>query len=161
MKTVGVLIAVALALALQTTLAQLLVGGTAAIDLVLVAVVAVALTTGPVGGMLAGSVAGLIQDSLSTGVLGIGGLVAGAISQQFILTSALPRFLMFVGATIAHAALFMGLNMGLGLRTFPSPWKAVASQAVGNAVVGMVAFAIMEALPGVIERRRAGRRPRG
>jgi hypothetical protein len=55
----------------------------------------------------------------------------------------------------------MGLNMGLGLRTFPSPWKAVASQAVGNAVVGMVAFAIMEALPGVIERRRAGRRPRG
>ena len=74
MKAVGVLIAVALALALQTTLAQLLVGGTAAIDLVLVAVVAVALTTGPVGGMLAGSVAGLIQDSLSTGVLGIGGL---------------------------------------------------------------------------------------
>jgi rod shape-determining protein MreD len=136
-KTVGVLIAVALALALQTTLAQLLVGGSAAIDLVLVAVVAVALATGPVSGMLAGSVAGLIQDSLSTGVLGIGGLaksiigfLVGAISQQFILTSALPRFLMFVAATAAHAAIFMGLNMGLGLRTFPSPWKAVASQAV-------------------------------
>ena len=68
MKAVGVLTAIALALALQTTLAQLLVGGTAAIDLVLVAVVSVALTTGPVSGMLAGSVAGLIQDSLSTGV---------------------------------------------------------------------------------------------
>jgi hypothetical protein len=53
------------------------------------------------------------------------------------------------------------LNVGLGLRAFPSPWKAVASQAVGNAVVGMVAFAIIEALPGVIERRRMGRRPRG
>ena len=168
MKTVGVLIAVALALALQTTLAQLLVGGSAAIDLVLVAVVAVALTTGPVSGMLAGSVAGLIQDSLSTGVLGIGGLaksvigfLVGAISQQFILTSALPRFLMFVGATAAHAALFMGLNVGLGLRAFPSPWKAVASQAVGNAVVGIIAFAIIEAFPGVMERRRMGRRPRG
>ena len=136
MRAVGGLIAVALALALQTTLAKLLVGGSAAIDLVLVAVVSVALTTGPVGGMLAGSMAGLIQDSLSTGVLGIGGLaksvigfLAGAISQQFILTSALPRFLMFVGATVAHAALFMGLNVGLGLRAFPSPWKAVASQA--------------------------------
>ena len=168
MRAVGGLIAVALALALQTTLAKLLVGGSAAIDLVLVAVVSVALTTGPVGGMLAGSMAGLIQDSLSTGVLGIGGLaksvigfLAGAISQQFILTSALPRFLMFVGATVAHAALFMGLNVGLGLRAFPSPWKAVASQAVGNAVVGMVAFAIIEALPGVMERRRMGRRPRG
>ena len=168
MRAVGGLIAVALALALQTTLAKLLVGGSAAIDLVLVAVVSVALTTGPVGGMLAGSMAGLIQDSLSTGVLGIGGLaksvigfLAGAISQQFILTSALPRFVMFVGATVAHAALFMGMNVGLGLRAFPSPWKAVASQAVGNAVVGMVAFAIIEALPGVIERRRMGRRPRG
>jgi rod shape-determining protein MreD len=167
-KTVGGLIAVSLALALQTTLAKLLVGGSAAIDLVLIAVVAVALTTGPVGGMFAGSVAGLIQDSLSTGVLGIGGLaksvigfLAGAIGQQFILTSALPRFLMFLSATVAHAALFMGLNVGLGLRAFPSPWKAVASQAVGNAVVGVVAFAILEALPGVVERRRAGRRPRG
>jgi hypothetical protein len=89
------------------------------------------------------------------------GFLAGAIGQQFILTSALPRFLMFVGATVAHAALFMGLNVLLGLRTFPSPWKAVASQAVGNAVVGVVAFAIIEAVPGVMERRRAGRRPRG
>jgi rod shape-determining protein MreD len=166
-KAVGVLVAVALALALQTTLAQLVVGGTAAIDLVLVAVVSVALTTGPVTGMLAGSIAGIIQDSLSTGVVGIGGLaksvigfLVGAVSQQFILTSALPRFLMFVGSTVVHAAIFMGLNVVLGLRTFSDPWKAVASQAVGNAVVGMVAFAIIEALPGIIERRRAGRRSR-
>jgi rod shape-determining protein MreD len=166
-KAAGVLVAVALALALQTTLARLVVGGSAAIDLVLVAVVAVALTTGPVSGMLAGSAAGLIQDSLSTGVLGIGGLaksvigfVVGAISQQFILTSPPARFLMFVSATVMHAALFMGLNVMLGLRTFPSPWKAVASQAVGNALVGTIAFALVEALPGAIERRRAGRRPR-
>ena len=168
MRAAGVLVAVALALALQTTLARLVVGGSAAIDLVLVAVVSVALTTGPVSGMLAGSMAGLIQDALSSGVLGIGGLAkatigfaAGAIGQQFILTSTLPRMVMFLGATVAHAALFMGLYVALGLRMFPSPWKAVASQAVGNAIVGMVAFAIMEALPGFLERRRAGRRPRG
>jgi rod shape-determining protein MreD len=167
-RIAGVLITVALALALQTTLAKLLVGGTVAIDLVLVAVVSVALATGPVSGMLAGSVAGLIQDALSSGVLGIGGLaksvigfVTGAIGQQFILTSAFARFLMFVGATAAHAALFMGLYVVLGLRMFPSPWKAVASQAVGNAIVGVIGFAIIESLPGIIERRRAGRRPRG
>ncbi len=74
MKALGVLIAIALALALQTTLARFVVGGSTAVDLVLVAVVAVALTIGPVGGMLAGSAAGLIQDSLSSGVIGIGGL---------------------------------------------------------------------------------------
>jgi rod shape-determining protein MreD len=162
------LIAVALALALQTTLAQFLVGGSVAIDLVLVAVVSVALTMGPVSGMLTGTVAGLIQDSLSSGVLGIGGLaksvigfVAGVVGQQFILTATLPRFAMFIGATVAHSALFMGLYVGLGQKMFPAPWKAVASQAIGNAVVGVVAFAIMDAFPGFMERRRAGRRPRG
>jgi rod shape-determining protein MreD len=166
-RTAGVLIAIALALALQTTLARFVVGGTTAIDLVLVAVVYIALTSGPVSGMLAGSLAGLIQDQLSTGVPGIGGLaksivgfVAGAIGQQFIVTAALPRLVMFVGATAAYQALFMGLYVVLGLRSFPSPWKAIATQALGNAVVGMIAFTIVEAFPGVVERRRAGRRPR-
>ena len=167
MRTAGVLIAIALALALQTTLARFVVGGTTAIDLVLVAVVYIALTSGPVSGMLAGSVAGLIQDQLSTGVLGIGGLaksivgfVVGAIGQQFIVTAALPRLVTFVGATAAYQALFMGLYVVLGLRSFPSPWKAIATQALGNAVVGMIAFTIIEALPGVMERRRIGRRSR-
>ena len=167
MRTAGVLIAIALALALQTTLAPFVVGGTTAIDLVLVAVVYIALTGGPVSGMLAGSVAGLIQDQLSTGVLGIGGLaksivgfVVGAIGQQFIVTAALPRLVTFVGATAAYQALFMGLYVVLGLRSFPSPWKAIATQALGNAVVGMIAFTIVEAVPGIVERRRAGRRSR-
>jgi rod shape-determining protein MreD len=166
-KAVGVFIAIALALALQTTLARFLVGGSAAIDLVLVAVVYVALTTGPVTGMLAGSVAGLIQDALSSGVIGIGGLaksivgfLAGAFGQQFIVTAALPRLVMFIAATALHAAVFMGLYEVLGLRAFPSPWKAVTTQALGNALVGIVAFTIIEALPGMIERRRAGGRSR-
>ncbi len=168
MKTVGVLVAIALALALQTTLARFVVGGTAAIDLVLVAVVYVALTSGPVAGMLAGSVAGLIQDSLSSGVIGIGGLakslvgfIAGAVGQQFIVTAALPRLVMFFVATAGHALLFMGMYALLGLRTFSSPWKAIASQGLGNMIVGIVAFTIIEALPGMIERRRLGRRIKG
>jgi rod shape-determining protein MreD len=166
-RTAGVLIAIALALALQTTLARFVVGGTTENELVLVTVVYIALTSGPVSGMLAGSLAGLIQDQLSTGVLGIGGLakaivgfVVGALGQQFIVTAALPRFLMFVGGTAAYQALFMGLYVVLGLRSFPSPWKAIATQALGNAVVGMIAFTIIEALPGVMERRRIGRRSR-
>lgn len=161
MKAVGVVIAIALALALQTTLARFIVGGTAALDLVLVVVTYVALTSGPVTGMLAGSLAGIIQDALSSGVVGIGGLaksivgfLAGAIGQQFIVTAALPRLLMFLAATAVHAAVFMGLYVGLGLRSFPSPWTAVGSQALANAAVGLIAFAIIESLPGMAERRR-------
>jgi rod shape-determining protein MreD len=115
--------------------------------------------------MLAGSVAGLIQDALSTGVVGIGGLakaivgfLVGAIGQQFIVTAALPRLVMFITATAAHLAIFMGLYVALGVRTFPSPWRAMLTQALGNAVVGMIAFTIIESLPGIAERRRVRRR---
>ncbi len=165
MRTVGVLIAVGLAIALQTTLARFVVGGSAAIDLVLVVVVYVALTMGPVTGMFAGSLAGLVQDALSSGVIGIGGLakslvgfLAGLIGQQFIVTAALPRLLMFMAATAVHAVVFMGLYVLLGLRTFSSPYAAVLSQALGNAVVGMVAFTIIESVPGMMERRKVSRR---
>ena len=164
MKALAALVAIALALALQTTLARFVIGGTAVVDLVLVAVVYVALTSGPVGGMLTGSAAGLIQDALSSGVVGIGGLaklivgfLAGAIGQKFIVTAALPRLVMFLAASAVHAAVFMGLYVGLGLRMFPDPWLGVGSQAVGNAVVGMIAFKIVESLPGAIERRRIRR----
>jgi rod shape-determining protein MreD len=164
-KAVGVFIAIALALALQTALARYVVRGTAVLDLVLIVVVYVALTTGPVSGMLAGSVAGIAQDALSSGTLGIGGLaktivgfVAGVIGQQFIVTAAFPRFVMFIAATIVHAALFMGLYVLLGLREFPSPWVTVFSQSLANAVVGMIAFTIIEALPGAMERRKFSRR---
>jgi rod shape-determining protein MreD len=166
-RAAGILITIALALALQTTLARFLVGGTAAVDLVLVVVVYVALTSGPASGMLAGSAAGIVQDALSSGVIGIGGLaksivgfLAGVIGQQFIVTAALPRFVMFMAATVLHSAVFMGLYVLLGLRTFPSPWTAVLSQAAGNAIVGSVAFLIVERLPGAVERRRVTRRAR-
>lgn len=122
MRAVGVLVAIALALALQTSLARFLVGGAVTVDLVLVVVVYVALTGGSVAGMLAGSLAGLTQDALSIGVIGVGGLsksivgfVVGAIGQQFIVTAALPRLAVFLGSTVAHAAIFMGFYVLLGL----------------------------------------------
>jgi rod shape-determining protein MreD len=160
--------AIALALALQTTLARFGVGGTAAVDLVLVAVVYVALTSGPVAGMVTGSVAGLIQDALSSGIIGVGGLaklivgfVVGVIGQQFIMTAPLPRLVMFLGATALHAAVFLGLYVGLNaalnVPMFPVSWKALAGQALGNALVGIVAFAIIERMPGALERRRMSR----
>ena len=74
MKTVGVILALAGALALQTTLAGLTIGGATAVNLVLVAVIYVALAFGPVAGLLAGTVGGLVQDALAGGIVGIGGL---------------------------------------------------------------------------------------
>lgn len=164
MKALAVLVAIALSLALQTTVSRFLIGGSAAVDLVLVAVIGVALTIGPVGGMLAGSAAGLIQDALSSGVVGIGGLaktivgfLAGAFGQQFIVTAALPRLVLFIAGTVLHGVVYMGLYYLLGLREFPSPWKPLLAQALGNALLGIVAFGVIESLPGMVERRRVRR----
>ena len=164
MRAVGVIIAVAVALALQTTAARFLVRGSVSVDLVLVVVVYVALTSGSGTGLLAGAFAGLIQDALSSPVIGIGGLsktivgfLAGIIGTQFIVSEPLPRFVVFFGATVLHAAVFMGLYVLLDLRHFGTPYAAVAGQATGNAVVGVVAFQLAELLPGAMERRRAQR----
>ena len=167
MKTAGVIVAVAAALALQTTLARFVIRGTVAVDLGLVVVVYIALTSGPVTGLLAGTFTGLLQDALASGILGIGGLaktivgfLAGVIGTQFIVAQPLPRFVVFFGATLLHAVVFIGLYVVLDLTKYSSPYAGVTGQALGNAIVGVVAFQLTELLPGAIERRRARDRTR-
>lgn len=164
MKIAAAVAAIIVALALQTTLAGLVFRGTAALDLVLVVVIYISLVSGPGTGLVAGTVAGLIQDSLSSGILGIGGLaktivafLAGVIGTQFIVTAPLSRFMVFLLGTAVHAAIFMGLYVLLDLRQFPNPYGGIAGQAVGNGFVGVVGFQIVEWLPGFVARRRAGR----
>jgi rod shape-determining protein MreD len=160
-KAAGVVLATALAIALQTTLARFVIRGTVAVDLVLVAVIYAALTSGPVTGLLAGTFAGLVQDALSTGVVGIGGLaksivgfLAGVIGTQFIVAQPLPRFVVFFSATVLHATVYIGLYELLRLRDFGTPVAAISGQALGNAIVGVALFQLVELLPGAVERRR-------
>ena len=156
--------AIFVALAAQTTLAGYAFRSSAPIDLVLIAVVYVAIKSGPVRGLMAGTVAGLIQDALAGGILGIGGLsktiigfLSGVLGTQFIVTAPLPRFLLVLVATALHAAIFMGLYSLLDLRQFPPFYPAIVGQALGNALVGVFLFQMVEWVPGFVDRRRAGR----
>lgn len=166
MRALAQAVAVVAALVLQTTLSGLL-PETAMLDLVLVVVVYLALTSGPTTGIVVGSAAGLVQDALSSGVMGIGalaktlvGFVVGRLGTQFIVTASLTRFVVFAAATVGHAAVFMGLYAGLGLRTFDDPVGGVVLQAVGNAVVGVIGCEVAERLPGVVSRPRTRGRGR-
>jgi rod shape-determining protein MreD len=164
-KPVAVVLGTTLALALQTTLNRYVSSGVLAVDLVLVVVVYVALTSGPETGLLTGAFAGLVQDALSTtGIVGVAGLaktivgfLAGIIGTQFIVAQPLPRFVVFFTASLIHSIVFIGLFAVLDPRRFGAPYAAVAGQAVGNAVVGIVAFQLVEVLPGAVERRRAAK----
>jgi rod shape-determining protein MreD len=165
MRSAAALAAILIAIAVQTTLAGYIFrGSSTTIDLVLIVVVYVAIKSGPVTGLLGGTIAGLIQDALSSGVLGIGGLAktmvgffSGLLGTQFIVTAPLPRFLLLVLATGLHAAIFIGLYTLLNLRQFQTPYSAIVGQAFGNAFVGVVAFQMIEWFPGFVDRRRAGR----
>jgi rod shape-determining protein MreD len=163
-KAAGVVLAIVLALALQTTIARFVVAGRVTVDFVLVVVVYVALSSGAVAGIATGTVAGLIQDSMSTGVIGIGGLaktivgfVTGVVGTQLNIAEPVARFVVFFAATVAHQAITIGLGTVLGLQTFGVPYAAIAGEALANAVVGVAAFQLTELLPGAVERRRMGR----
>ena len=156
--------AILIALGVQTTLSSQGFANGTSIDLVLIVVIYVAIKSGPGTGVLAGTVAGLIQDSLTSGILGIGGLaktlvgfLCGVLGSQFIVTAPLPRFLLLLMGTALHAAIFMGLYTLLNLRQFPAPYSSIVAQAFGNAFVGVIAFQIIEWFPGFVDRRRAGR----
>ena len=164
MRSAAAFAAILIALAAQTTLAGYVFRSSTPIDLVLIVVVYVAIKSGPVTGLLAGTVAGLIQDALAGGILGIGGLaktlvgfLSGVLGTQFIVTAPLPRFLLVLVATAVHAAIFMGLYVLLELRQFPAPYPAIVGQAFGNAFVGVIGFQVIEWFPGFVDRRRAGR----
>lgn len=164
MKTAVVVVAIVGALALQTTLSGMLTGGAIAVNLVLVAVVFLALSYGAVTGTLAGMAGGLAQDALAGGIVGLGGMTktvigffVGVLSAQFNLSTTVPRLVMFLTATVVHQVIFEALHAMIGGRPFSLQWSAVLIQALANGLLGIVAFLIVEKGPEAAQRRRTGR----
>jgi rod shape-determining protein MreD len=157
------------AMLIQSVLSRF--GGGVLTDLVLVAVVAVALLHGRVAGLLTGAVAGLLQDTFGGGMLGLSGLgkcvagyLAGVAGTQFIVTQWMSRGLLFLGASLLNSICFMGLSVLLGLRRYGNPLLEVGTQAVVNATVGVLLFHVIEFMPSarewwnaMLERRRKRR----
>jgi rod shape-determining protein MreD len=150
------------ALVLQTTLARYLVRGSVGVDLVLVVVIYLSLKAGPTVGILTGTVAGLMQDSLMTGIVGIGslgktvvGYLAGTVGRAFIVTQPVPRFLVFFAATLLEMALVTALRAIVTPGPAAVPLGAIVAQAFGNALVGIVLFQLTDTVP------RQGERPSG
>jgi rod shape-determining protein MreD len=164
MKGAGVLLVLVAALALQTTISGMTIGGARVVNLVVVAVVYVALLYGPVAGLLAGTVGGLVQDALAGGVVGIGslaktviGFLSGLLGAHFIVAQPLPRLVMFLGATFAHELLFQALYAAIEARPLRMQLTPLLTQAFVNGFVGLAAFFVVEQVPGILQRRRARR----
>ena len=164
MKTAGVLLALVAALAVQTSLSGLTMTGASMVNLVVVAVVYVALVFGPMTGLMAGTAGGLAQDALAGGIVGIGslsktivGFLAGLLGGHFIVVQPLPRFVMFVAASVVHEICYQGLSALIEVRPLRLAYGPVLTQAAINGIVGLTAFFVVERLPGALQRRRARR----
>lgn len=164
MRAAVVVAVLSAALVLQQTVAGISMEGATLVNLVLVAVIYVGLAFGPVAGLLAGTVGGIIQDALAGAVIGVGGFsktvvgfLVGVLGAQFIVSQPLPRFVMFVGGTVVHELCVQGLTAVVEARGFRITFGTVFTQAAVNAIVGVVAFQIVEGAPGLMQRRHARR----
>ena len=164
MKALAVIAGLVFALMLQTTLGGLSLHAATRVNFVVVAVVFIALTLGPVPGLLAGMVGGIAQDAVAGGIIGVGGIsktvigfAVGVFGSQFIVSQPVPRFVIFVAATVVHELCFQGLYALTEAHGIRFHYRDVLTQAAVNGIVGIAAFWVVESAPGMMQRRDARR----
>jgi rod shape-determining protein MreD len=164
-KTTAVLLTLVVSVLLQVVASRFAFGAAWHIDLVLVGVVYAAVYWGPAAGILAGTLGGLTQDLLSSGVVGVGGLAktligfaAGTFAAQFIVVRPQARVLVVMAATVAHRAVMLVLYALIDQRWPAVSWSAILGETLLNAAAALAAFQATELLPGAISRSRQARR---
>jgi len=164
-KATSVLLTVVIAVTLQLMLARYTVGGKWLFDLVLVGVVYAALNWGPAAGMLAGTCGGLIQDVLSSDIVGVGGLsktivgfTTGVLGSQFVVARPFGRMLVVAASSFVHRLTILGLHSLVDQHWPGMPWAAMLGETGLNSLCGLVVFQASEGWPGLWNRNRQARR---
>ena len=164
MKAVAVIVGLALALLFQTTLSGVALEAGTKVNFVVVAVILIALTMGPVTGLLSGMVGGIVQDAVAGGIVGIGGIsktvvgfVVGIFGSQFIVSQPLPRLVIFIGGSFVHELCFQALYALAEAHAVRLHYREVLTQAIVNGLIGIAVFYVMESAPGFKARREARR----
>ena len=164
MKAVAVIAGLVLALLFQTTLSGMALQAGTRVNFVLVAVILIALTMGPVTGLLSGMVGGIAQDAVAGGIVGIGGIsktivgfLVGIFGAQFIVSRPFPRLIIFVGGTFLHELCFQSLYALAEAHGVRFHYREVLTQALVNGLIGILVFYVIENAPGMMARRDARR----
>jgi len=152
MKVFWTLLAIAAAALLQSGLGQISGRIPFAIDPFLLVVLYCGLTYGETHGMLAGTVAGWVQDVLFGGqVAGLSGLtklligfVVGLAGTRFLLVGPGPQILVIFAATIIDSLVLQSLASVFSVRTDELSAAGLALRAAVNAVVGVLLFSVMD-----------------
>lgn len=129
------------------------------LDPYLIVVIAFASRGGKVRSMLAGGLAGFVQDLVASAIFGVhylGKLVVGYVASllvgRLIPGQALTAAVLLGGATILEKLVFAVLGFLLGSDFSAGTVGEVAVQAAANIVVGLIVFRVMDKL----DRRKPG-----
>jgi rod shape-determining protein MreD len=160
MRIFWTILAIALAAALQSGLSKVFPGTPLYFDPFLLLMIYCGLTYGETHGMLAGAVAGWVQDVLfSSQVAGLSGLtklmvgfVVGLAGTRFLLVGPGPQILVLLAATTVDALVLQSLASVFGLRTHELSAAGLAIRSVVNALMGVILFSAID--------RRVGRERR-
>jgi len=153
-------ISILLALIAQTIGARALSKSIVYLDVFLLVVVYFAAKEGLLTGMLVGTVCGLIQDSFSSGIIGLHGFAktmvgffVGLLSAILVMENLATQAFILGLATLLNGAVIVGLNylfLHLPLRGF---WGTLGYQSMGNIGVGVLIFQSVKLYRLIKERR--------
>jgi rod shape-determining protein MreD len=144
--------AILLALLAQSALSHAAPGYARILDPFLLVLVYCGLSGGETHGMLAGAVAGWVQDVHFGGtVMGLSGLTkilvgfaVGMGAARFLLAGPGARLLVLLLATVADAVLFEQLAAIFDVHAYELSAGGLATRAAANSVIGVLLFEIVD-----------------
>ncbi len=134
------------------------------VDFFLICLVANALGTSPIYGMLGGLVAGLVADALAGGPFGLYGLAGTVVgygtafvAQRLVIQRSISAVGVFFAAAVAQQAVLLALAVLVLPQPRAPDWLGVLVKAASTALLGALLFAARRMLHRRVESWQLGR----
>lgn len=122
------------------------------VDLPLVVATWFALSRGEIAGMVGASLSGWLSEALfGRGIRGVSGLIRlvlgfalGLLGSRFLITGALPRFVLLLTVTVVDTRAYEFIAPAFGMSPVQYSPGAMTVRATINAAVGLILFALFE-----------------
>jgi len=154
MKVVAWMATIVLSVTVQTTFARFFGLTFVNMDIPLVVVVLAALSGGPIVGLWAGTFAGLLQDLMSGGLVGVSGLsksligaTIGFLARRLMRTGYGYRIVLITLATIMNIVVVVGVYRLIALTTPVVEGVNVLQQGILNVAAGILIVVASERMP--------------
>jgi len=149
-KYLLIVLALFLAFLGQTVLSKYFSRAISYLDLFLIIVIYYSLKEKPIGAMLIGTSAGLIQDTFSSLIIGFSsfsktiiGFFLSSINARVMLHHPIAQIAVLILATLLNGLILKGLSIFFGLEYIPQLFPFLLYQGLANGLVGIIIIRLM------------------